>query len=54
MKKAFLDAVNNPELSEFLETMNYQGGFIDVKDSQYDVIRMTADALGLSPEELLK
>ena len=36
----------------FLESHNYHQGFIVVSDADYDVIRDTASALNLSPEDL--
>lgn len=36
----------------FLEAHNYHQGFIVVDDADYDVLRRTAAALGLSPEDL--
>ncbi len=38
---------------DFLTAHNYHEGFIVVCDEDYDVIRATAEALGLSPEDLL-
>ncbi len=37
-----------------MEESNYQGGFLPVEDEEYDIIRETADALEMSPEELLE
>lgn len=37
---------------EFLVAHNYHDGFIPVDDEAYDVVRNTAEALGVSPEDL--
>jgi phosphonate transport system substrate-binding protein len=37
----------------FLTAHNYHEGFIPVTDAAYDVVRDTASALGLAPEDLL-
>ncbi|WP_067725122.1 phosphate/phosphite/phosphonate ABC transporter substrate-binding protein [Oceanobacillus damuensis] len=53
IKDAFYDAINVPELQEFLEDTGHGGGYVEVSDEDFEVVRMTADGLGMSPEELL-
>lgn len=53
LKQALRDAYLSFDDREFLEAHNYHDGFVDVDDAAYDVVRDTAKALGLSPEDLL-
>lgn len=45
--------VDDPEMTEFLEAGGVEEGYIPAEDSDYDVVRDTADALGMGPEDLL-
>lgn len=49
----FTGAIDQPELSDFLQEIAASAGYFPIDDDAYDVIRDTADLLGLSPEELL-
>jgi len=51
IRGAFYDAVNHPELEEFLDEIG-TAGYIHAFDHDYDIIRDTASALEMSPEEL--
>lgn len=51
IRGAFYDAVNFPELTEFFEEVG-QAGYIRQQDADYDIIRETAAAINMSPEEL--
>ncbi|MCL7746855.1 phosphate/phosphite/phosphonate ABC transporter substrate-binding protein [Halalkalibacter alkaliphilus] len=53
IREAFYDMVDQPELSEFLEAANFQGGWIPATDEDFDIMRRTAEALGMSPDDLL-
>ncbi|WP_280769603.1 phosphate/phosphite/phosphonate ABC transporter substrate-binding protein [Salipaludibacillus daqingensis] len=53
LQQAFADMAEQEELQEFLESANFQAGWIEVDDSDFDIMRETAEALGMSPEELL-
>ncbi|PYZ92758.1 hypothetical protein CR194_13985 [Salipaludibacillus keqinensis] len=53
LQQAFADMAEQEELQEFLEAANFQAGWIEVDDSDFDIMRETAEALGMSPEELL-
>jgi phosphonate transport system substrate-binding protein len=57
-KQAVADAFHTmheePALEQFMEEFNYQGGFLPVEDAEYDIIRQTADALEMSPDELME
>lgn len=52
--EAFLDIPNQPALEDFIEEMGIHGGYIPNDDSNYDIIRDTASALNISPEDLMK
>jgi phosphonate transport system substrate-binding protein len=49
----FLEIVDVPELAGFREDLGIADGFIPTMDSNYDVVRDTADALGMGPDDLL-
>ncbi|MGJ9458988.1 phosphate/phosphite/phosphonate ABC transporter substrate-binding protein [Oceanobacillus sp. CF4.6] len=53
IKDAFYNAVNVPELQEFLEDTGHGGGYVEVSDEDFEVVRKTAEGLGMAPEELL-
>ena len=53
-ERCFLEASDQPELTEFLESHRYHDGFVSVDDAAYDVVRDTASALGMSPDDLLE
>lgn len=53
VQQAFLDMKSDPKGQEFLEESGYLGGYFEVDHDVYKVVEETADALGLSPEELL-
>lgn len=48
----FTGIADDPEMADFLE--DFSAGYIPTEDSNYDVIRDTAEALGMGPEELLE
>lgn len=52
LKTAITFAYTSFNDEDFLTDHNYHDGFILVSDSDYDVIRDTAEALQLSPEDL--
>lgn len=52
IRGAFYDAINYPELADFFEDMG-TGGFQLRRDSDYNVIRETAAAIEMSPEDLM-
>lgn len=52
VRGAFYDAVNDPELEAFFEELG-TAGFIRRTDADYDIIRETASAIEMSPEELM-
>lgn len=47
-------ATEEPSLAEFREEGGIAGGFAQASDGDYDVVRDTAAALGMSPEDLLE
>lgn len=51
IRGAFYDAVNYPELADFFDEVG-AAGYLRQSDSDYDIIRQTAAAIGMSPEEL--
>ena len=51
IRGAFYDAINYPELAGFFEDMG-TGGYQLRSDSDYDIIRDTARAIEMSPEDL--
>ncbi|TMW72736.1 phosphate/phosphite/phosphonate ABC transporter substrate-binding protein [Alteribacter natronophilus] len=53
LEQAFFDMVDQPELEEFLSAANFEAGWIPADDSDFDIMRETAAALGMSPEELM-
>jgi phosphonate transport system substrate-binding protein len=53
VKQAFLDMNDDPKGQEFLEANGYLGGYFEVEHDVYKVVEDTADALNMSPEELL-
>ncbi|WP_026690793.1 phosphate/phosphite/phosphonate ABC transporter substrate-binding protein [Alteribacter aurantiacus] len=53
LEQAFFDMVDQPELQEFLSAANFEAGWIEATDSDFDIMRETAEALGMSPEELM-
>lgn len=53
ISEAFFDIPNQPALADFLEEMGIHGGYVPNDDSNYDVIRDTASALNMSPEDLM-
>lgn len=55
LRDCFAAAIDEPELADFFfEDTNIAGGYVTAEDSAYDVVRDTADALEMSPEELLE
>ena len=52
VRGAFYDAVNDPELEAFFEDIG-TAGFIRRSDADYNIIRETARAIEMSPEELM-
>lgn len=48
----FLGVADDQELTEFLE--GFSAGYTEAEDSNYDVVRDTAAALDMSPEDLLE
>lgn len=54
VKEAFLGIKDEPTLQDFLVEHNYHDGYVEIQDDVYNVVRDTADALGLSPEDLLQ
>lgn len=53
VQQAFLNMINDPQGQEFLEENGYLGGYFEVSSDVYQVVADTADALGMSPEDLL-
>ncbi|MGM0838331.1 MAG: phosphate/phosphite/phosphonate ABC transporter substrate-binding protein [Bacillota bacterium] len=53
IKDAFYNASNVPELQEFLEDTGHSGGYVEIDDEDFEVVRNTADGLGMAPEDLL-
>ncbi|MBT2582229.1 phosphate/phosphite/phosphonate ABC transporter substrate-binding protein [Planococcus sp. ISL-109] len=57
LKDAFKQAILTMKDDElgmaFLESNKWSDGFVEVSDEDYQVVRDTADALGLNPEDLL-
>jgi phosphonate transport system substrate-binding protein len=51
--ECFTGAAADPSLADFLDEINAPAGYYPVDDSAYDVVRNTADALGMSPDDLL-
>lgn len=49
----FEDAIDEPELLEFFDGDDSRG-FVPIEDSDYDIVRDTADTLRVSPEELVE
>lgn len=45
--------VDDPSLADFREEGGFDAGYIPASDSDYDVVRETANALGMGPEDLL-
>ncbi|UJW56535.1 phosphate/phosphite/phosphonate ABC transporter substrate-binding protein [Bacillus sp. A116_S68] len=54
VKEAFLTMGDSEVGQEFLEANEYHGGFFEIDHDTYDVVQETAEALGMSPEELLE
>lgn len=54
INKCFTDVVNQDELATFLEETGYSAGYVPINDSDYDVVRKTAESLDMGPEELLQ
>ncbi|OIJ17326.1 hypothetical protein BKP37_02135 [Anaerobacillus alkalilacustris] len=53
VKQAFLDMKDHEQGKKFLEENDYLGGYAEVGHEVYNVVQETAEALGLSPEDLL-
>lgn len=53
IKEAFYSAIDEPSLQPWFEEHKRLGGYVATEDSNYDVIRETAQALNLGPDELL-
>lgn len=53
VQQAFLDMDKDPQGQLFLEENGYLGGYFEVDSSVYKVVEDTANALGMSPEDLL-
>ncbi|WP_062049207.1 phosphate/phosphite/phosphonate ABC transporter substrate-binding protein [Bacillus sp. JCM 19034] len=53
VKEAFLEMKNSEKGMEFLEANGYLGGYFEVDHETYNVVQETADALDMSPEDLL-
>ncbi|QKS72491.1 phosphate/phosphite/phosphonate ABC transporter substrate-binding protein [Paenalkalicoccus suaedae] len=54
VQQAFLDMSEDEKGREFLEESGYLGGYFQVDPAVYQVVQDTAEALNLSPEELLE
>lgn len=54
VQDAFLNMQDDETGREFLEANGYHGGYFETEHSAYDIVQETADALGLSPEDLLE
>ncbi|SES36779.1 phosphate/phosphite/phosphonate ABC transporter substrate-binding protein [Salipaludibacillus aurantiacus] len=52
--QAFLEMDQDEKGAEFLEVNGYLGGYFEIDHDTYNVVQETADALGMSPEELLE
>ncbi|MFA9560014.1 phosphate/phosphite/phosphonate ABC transporter substrate-binding protein [Evansella sp. AB-rgal1] len=52
--EAFYNMINDEVGKQFLIDNEYLGGFIPISHEEYQVVQDTADALNMSPEELLK
>jgi phosphonate transport system substrate-binding protein len=52
--ECFEAAIDIPELQDFLVEHRYDDGFVPVENETYDVVRLTASALELSPDDLLE
>lgn len=54
VKEAFYNVANVPELKEYLEETGHGGGYVEISDDAYEVVRMTAEGLEMAPEDLVK
>lgn len=54
IREAFYEALDEPSLEEFFIESKVLGGYVPVTDEHFEVIRQTASALGMSPEDLLQ
>lgn len=52
--QAFLDMDQDEKGKEFLAESGYLGGYFEIDHETYDIVQQTADALGMSPEDLLE
>jgi len=52
VRAALYDAINYSELESFFEDIG-TAGFIRRTDAEYDIVRETAEAIGMSPEDLM-
>ena len=50
----FENAIDEPGMDEFWTSYNYPAGFIPVEDGTFDVVRDAAEAMDMSPEDLLE
>jgi phosphonate transport system substrate-binding protein len=53
IRDAYYNIANEPSLAQWRELHKILGGYVPIKDSDYAVIRDTAKALNLGPDELL-
>ncbi|WP_373231442.1 phosphate/phosphite/phosphonate ABC transporter substrate-binding protein [Cohnella sp.] len=54
IKDAFYNVANVPELKAYLEDTGHAGGYVEIADDAYEVVRMTAAGLEMAPEDLVK